>query len=516
MYIVTKNNFVFSDNYELTQVREIDDYALQLSMFQMRTDMENSELRKLIFRFDYSYGWLYWIIYSGFGFLLGKLNLSFISQETLIIFASRQLTLIIFLATLLLVYFILKNLDILSGIIKSGVIYIALLFILYSPGLTGYVVSVKPVILSIFLMYLAIFVLIPILNSNRVKPGSEFRKIVSAILFGLAAGTKITIIFSFPIILVLLLQLADDLKVRKFLMQKKTLLYLSFFILSFVFAISPSIYITPVKSTKEILNLMYIFTQLSAGGQQSIYQGLNNFIASTQAISPGIIPLIIIAFMLIYKLESRRRLFLGLYLLPYTLIFFLAVSLGNGVEWVVSYSLGISFLLYLAFILALYYIFDYEKVIVKILFICLLGIIPFNYLNNYPRLKIYDTYTLNHFSDKYNFLSKNGTLKEISLLKEKYGESFFINKVVLQDYQTPLIWSNFRTGMRNVLIYDNWDETKRAYGEVTEVIILKKNKNYSAINASDATVSFIKNGKFGKMICRSDYQGDIHEIYLCK
>jgi hypothetical protein len=220
--------------------------------------------------------------------------------------------------------------------------------------------------------------------------------------------------------------------------------------------------------------------------------------------------------MLIYKLESRRRLFLGLYLLPYTLIFFLSVSLGNGVEWVVSYSLGISFLLYLAFILALYCIFDYEKVIVKILFICLLGIIPFNYLNNYPRLKIHDTYTLNHFSDKYNFLSKNGTLKEISLLKEKYGESFFINKVVLQDYQTPLIWSNFRTGMRNVLIYDNWDETKRAYGEVTEVIILKKNKNYSAINASDATVSFIKNGKFGKMICRSDYQGDIYEIYLCK
>jgi hypothetical protein len=345
------------------------------------------------------------------------------------------------------VYFILKNLDILSGIIKSGVIYIALLFILYSPGLTGYVVSVKPVILSIFLMYLAIFVLIPILNSNRVKPGSEFRKIVSAILFGLAAGTKITIIFSFPIILVLLLQLADDLKVRKFLMQKKTLLYLFFSILSFVFAISPSIYITPVKSTKEILNLIYIFTQLSAGGQQSIYQGLNNFIASTQAISPGIIPLIIIAFMLIYKLESRRRLFLGLYLLPYTLIFFLSVSLGNGVEWVVSYSLGISFLLYLAFILALYCIFDYEKVIVKILFICLLGIIPFNYLNNYPRLKIHDTYTLNHFSDKYNFLSKNGTLKEISLLKEKYGESFFINKVVLQDYQTPLIWSTI-TGMR--------------------------------------------------------------------
>jgi hypothetical protein len=162
------------------------------------------------------------------------------------------------------------------------------------------------------------------------------------------------------------------------------------------------------------------------------------------------------------------------------------------------------------------YIFDYKKVIIKGLFISILGIIPFNFLNNHPLLKIHDTYSLNHFSDKYNLLSKNGTLEESAQLKEKYGESFFINKVILQDYQTPLIWSNFRTGMRNFLIYDNWDEAMRSYGEVTEVIILKKNKNYSEINESNATISFIKNGKFGKMTCRNDYQGDIYEIYLCK
>ena len=516
MYIVTKNNFAFSDNYELTQVREIDDYALQFSMFQMRTDMENSELRKLIFRFDYSYGWLYWIIYSGFGFLLSKLNLSFISQEALMFFDSRQLTLIIFLATLLLVYFTLKKLDIFSGLFKSGVIYTAFLFILYSPGLTGYVVSVKPVILSIFLMYLAVYILIPELNPTKVKSRLELRKIGAAIFFGLAAGTKLTIIFSFPIILVLLSQVAYDSKVSQFLMRKKMFLYLSIFIISFVFAISPSIYITPMKSTQEILNLIYIFTQLSAGGEQNFHQGLNNFVSSTQAISPGIIPLIIITFMLIYKLESRRRLFLGLYLLPYALIFFLSLSLGNGVEWVVSYSLGISILLYLAFILVLNYICDYKKIIIKGLFISILGIIPFNFLNNYPYLKIHDSYTLNHFTNKYYFLSKNGTLEESAKLKEKYGESFFINKVVLQDYQTPLIWSNFRTGMRNFLIYDNWDEAVRSYGEVTEVIILKMNKNYSVFSESNKTISYIKSGKFGKMTCRNDYQGDIYEIYLCK
>jgi hypothetical protein len=70
--------------------------------------------------------------------------------------------------------------------------------------------------------------------------------------------------------------------------------------------------------------------------------------------------------------------------------------------------------------------------------------------------------------------------------------------------------------MRNVLIYDNWDEAMRSYGEVTEVLILNRNKNYSLIKESNATISFIKNGKFGKMTCRNDYQGDIYEIYLCK
>ena len=519
IYSVTKNNLVFSSSYEQTQLREIDDYALQFAMFEMRRDIENSELRKLIFRFDYAYGWFYWIIYSSFGFIISKITKGFVSSEQIIIFASRELTLIIFLATIVIVFLTLKKIDIFKKFYQSGFIYLILLLILFSPGTTGYVVSVKPVILSVFLLYLAIYTLIPELLRKSYRSGFSCRIVASAIFLGLASGTKITIVFTFPIILIMLVVLSKIKSINQLgsiLFDFRFILYSSIYVITFLFAISPIFFINPVQTISQVMNIISIFTELSTQGEIDLKKRFQNFIVSSQAISPGIIPLLTVILLLFWKIDSRKRyIYIIIYLIPYSLILILSLLLGNGVEWIVSYSLGISIVIYLSFFLALDFVF-YKKNHFRIsIFLFFALIIPFNYSNTFSLTKIYPPYNLNHFVNKYNDYEMDGTLNEITLLKARYDETFFVRKIVLQDYETPIIWSNFRPGIRNILIYDDWDLAVKVYSDTPDVVILRQDKNYFEMNGNNSLLGLKKNGSFGQMNCVNDFSGQIYKVYIC-
>ncbi len=520
IYTVTRNNLVFSTSYELTQMREIDDYAFQLEMFDMRTDIENSELRKLIFKFDYAYGWLYWIIYSGFGYVLSKLRINHDSQESLIIFASRELTLIFFLATIILVYLSLKKLKIFDNLFQSGTIYLTLLFILFSPGIMDYVLSVSPVILSVFLIYTAVYIYLPTLTNQSNSKFVVGRKTLSAILLGLATGIKLTIVFSLPIIFVALMVLSSKSvkeNIKLFFADRRLITYAISYLVSLMFAISPSIFLTPIQSGREVINLISIFSHSSTGGQLNLNKSLDNFISSTQALSPGLVPLIVLTLLLTWKAKNRsQKVIVPLYLLPYSVILILSLSLGNSLASIVSYSLGISIVLYIMFFYALDAILKSNKSFRNTILFLTVFIIPFNYMNSLPKIELYEIYTFNHYVNKFNNLQLDGTIEESTQLQSKYKAEFFINKVVLQDYQTPLIWSNFRTGMRNFLVYDDWNSAVTAYGEVAEVIILRKNKKYNELKGNNSIRDLVNLGSFGSMDCKIDYSGDIYEVYLCK
>jgi hypothetical protein len=520
IYTVTRNNLVFSANYELTQMREIDDYALQLKMFDMRADIENSELRKIIFRFDYSYGWLYWIIYSSFGYVLSKLRINVDSQETLIIFASRELTLIFFLATIILVYLSLKKLKIFDNLFQSGIIYITLLFILFSPGIMRYVVSVKPVILSVFLIYTAVYIYLPALTNQSNSKFVFGRKTLFAILLGLATGTKLTIVFSFPIIFVVLMVLGSKSvkeNIRLFFADRRLITYVISYLVSLIFAISPSMFITPIRSGREVVNLISIFSRLSAGGQLNVNKSLDNFITSTQALSPGFVPLIFVTLLLTWRTNNKsQKIIVPLYLLPYGTILILSFSLENGVEWIISYSLGISIVLYVMFFYALDTIIKTDNFFKKTIFFLMIFLLPLNYMNRLPKIELNDTYSFNYFLKRYNNYKLDGTIEENFWLRTKYKEEFIVNKVVLQDFQTPLIWSNFRPGMRIFLIYDDWNNAVSVYGEFAEVIVLRKNKQYENFQKGNSINDLVRLGNFGSMTCDIDYSGKIYEVYLCK
>jgi hypothetical protein len=110
----------------------------------------------------------------------------------------------------------------------------------------------------------------------------------------------------------------------------------------------------------------------------------------------------------------------------------------------------------------------------------------------------------------------NKVIKENSRMKYRYTQSFLVNKVTLQDFETPLIWSNFRVGMRIFLVYDDWDTALKQYGGVAEVIILKANKDYLQFSKSESISNLFRFGRFGDMQCKLDYDGTIYTVYLCK
>ena len=518
--VITKNNLVFSLNFEQTQIREIDDYALQFAMHEMRTDLENSELKKIIFRFDYAYGWLYWITYSIFGLIIIRFNPTSLDEETLVIFASRELTLFIYLLTIILIYFTTKKLGIFENLFRKGYIYLILIMYAFSPALMRYVESAKPVIFSIFLMHIAVYLLFPVLTVKMNQKDITRRIVGTYIFFGLATGSKLTIIFSFPVILLCFLLIyqkynVNNLKIYKFNLSKITCAII--YLISAVFAISPAIYFYPLKSIDSVLEKVKAYSTLSSNLTFLSEDGIYNFIGSVQSISPGLIPLIVlITFLLIRTSKIGKWKTLSIYLFPYFIILILSYTLGNGILWIVSYTLGISVILYFMHFIIISKLFSDTILKSVIVGTTTLIIILFNYLNELPKLELNSYYKFNYFVDRQNEMMKNKVLEENSELKNRYPQTFLVNKVTLQDFETPLIWSNFRVGMRIYLTYNNWDEGVEQYGGVTEVIILKTNKDYSQFSKSESIINLIRFGRFGDMLCRLDYTGTIYTVYLCK
>ncbi len=54
----------FSQSFEQTQMRLIDDYAMQYSVYTFQNDIFNLNLSGIFFMFDYAYGWLFWFVFA--------------------------------------------------------------------------------------------------------------------------------------------------------------------------------------------------------------------------------------------------------------------------------------------------------------------------------------------------------------------------------------------------------------------------------------------------------------------
>jgi hypothetical protein len=501
-------------------MREIDDYALQFSMFDMRSDLENSELRKLIFNFDYAYGWLYWITYSLFGFILSKLVPDNINVESLQIIASRELTLVIFLATVALVYWTLKNLKVFKSIFENGYVYLILIFSMFSPGLMRYVESVKPPIISIFLMHIAIYLSFTTLSMKKSKKNISLRIFGASIFFGLATGAKLTIIFSFPVIIVLFIIMRKKININQlkfYPIQVHKIAYLITYFLSTLFAISPAFFVTPQSTFLEVTYRLKVFSSLSAKVQILYDTGFYNFIESIQVLSLGIFPFIFMSILILVKQSKKSKwVTLTIFLLPYGLVLIASYFLVNGIEYIVSYTLGISIIFYISFFVLMSELIPKTNLFKYTLLLILTFMVIFNYSNNLSKLDLHGFYKFNHFVNDFQNKRENGTFMEHTYLQSKYPQSYFVNKITLQDFATPMIWSNFRSGMRVVLVYDDWNSVEKELGSVTQIIILKKNKDYSKFKNNTIISELIKRGQFGSMSCRLDYHGNIYKVYLCK
>jgi hypothetical protein len=58
------NTVLFSGSVEELSLRNVDDNAMQLVVYSIHQSITNWNASGIFFRFDYGYGWIFWITYA--------------------------------------------------------------------------------------------------------------------------------------------------------------------------------------------------------------------------------------------------------------------------------------------------------------------------------------------------------------------------------------------------------------------------------------------------------------------
>ena len=100
----------FSQNFEHTQMRSIDDYAMQYGIYVFQSNILNFDLQRVFFYYEYAYGWLFWFVFGCLTLPFHLMFKYFPSQlsEQLLIISVRSVNIVIILIILLLLTKILQ------------------------------------------------------------------------------------------------------------------------------------------------------------------------------------------------------------------------------------------------------------------------------------------------------------------------------------------------------------------------------------------------------------------------
>lgn len=203
------STFTFSSNYEQLLFRNVDDNAMLTSITYMQEALIKVDLSSVFFKYDYAYGWLFWITYAVFSFpafALTRFNPSVKVFESLHIVSNRILSVILIIISIYLIRKI--ALLLLGGDSKKNQLTAEILSfsVLLFPSVGYWAGRVQPSALTSLLFLLTLFLLLSdwyeteprkltfrSLNLSRVE--------LSVIVFGSLIGTKPTTIPLTPIFL---------------------------------------------------------------------------------------------------------------------------------------------------------------------------------------------------------------------------------------------------------------------------------------------------------------------------
>jgi hypothetical protein len=471
----------FSQSFEQTQMRSIDDYAMQYGIYIFQSNILNFDLQRVFFYYEYAYGWLFWFLFGCLTLPFHLIFKYFPSQasEQLLIISVRSVNIVIILMILLLLTKILQIIlikEINSLKIATGLLT---LMIILTPTFGFWAGRPMPPILASAILLAGIY--LGIKNRNI-----ETRRIfLLAAIFGLAIGIKINYLIYIPLCILLIVETRRvvygnyRIKIRLNSITFKTILV---FLLSILLSLSPALLINPIQGFPIAFKIFNVFRSLSASYQVSNFdQFFNNFVNGIAYSGLGLIPqaglvlfTVYLIFLKILGKARKQKIDLLIIISFYILIseIFLSYFLGLGVEYVQSYSLPILLFLpiYFSIILREFGVSIRKVIYVVTLFFVLIAI------NFAYTLKLNDS----KFPTIYSFQSTYSQAHKASIfeLQKKMQSEITLgeqNIEIIQDYTLPTAWSGFRKQVTLTYAYNDWEKKSLKTNSHNLYLIIDRN-----------------------------------------
>ena len=475
---------LFSDSFEQTQMRLIDDYAMQYSIFTLQTNILDGNLPNIFYQFDYAYGWLFWISFAlltlPFRFLFNTYGGT--ETESLLIISVRSINILILIILATVIFRIVKKTLSKTNIQSSLSAYLLSTSLMLSPAIGYWVGRPMPPLFSACLFAIGILVG---LADYVEKPNRPYWV---ALILGLAVGIKINYIVFVPVIVLLIIFIRSNLYNNKFEIQKlrNIVKVVCSSFLGFFIAASPALIVHPFEAFPRYIATFNLFRGLSVSEQTKTFgEFAGNFMKGIVFSGYGLAVHITVLFLLVLltldkyifpKKYNISGLFLCVGYAMLLLQIFLSFYLGLGViylEYVQSYTLPLVPLM--PIILAvLIDTFHKHPVQITAASIAIFAMISLNFMftviEKDPSIPNIDTYQRMFQRDLQN--------ERFGLQKEMQNEIPLISSSIdiIQDYTLPTAWSSFRTGVNLTYSYDDWDVKAKTISTNTLYLFFDKSQ----------------------------------------
>lgn len=458
-------------------MRAIDDFAMQYSIHQMQTNIFSFSWDKVLYFFDYAYGWLFWIVYSilTFPFYIYSQIIENEFSEQLVIFSVRQVSVLILCLILVysrkLFYLVLQKSNTDSLVISK---YLSTSWLLY-PAVGYWAGRPQPPLLVTLILIFACYRIMK-LETVRSKDLIYF-----FLLLSLIVGTKLNTILVIPYVCGFVYifrkkQILNALRKLSFV-YTFPIIFFSFFLAS-----SPMILFQPKEYGLKFLRNIELFSRLSVGQEFSY----TNFIANLQVglvkntigVSSLIIVIATVSLLLSpRKIEASSRMYLTL-LLVATILLIAMVSV-NGPSYFNSYVMSLS----IFFPIHMYFIFPERTKI-------LLTIGAFFILTGLATLIL----SLSRVDKQTESINSYQIIHKRALLNNEYSLRSRIEKLidtyrdkeyqVIQDHTIPTAKTNFDPSVELNFVYGNWETAKLSLPSETAFLLVDYRQKFGKLNLS--------------------------------
>jgi hypothetical protein len=470
-------NFIFSSSLDLTPLREVDDYAFQLSLRSYH------EHRKFFNLYDYSYGWIFWFPLVCLTYPFYFLSVYFGIDTPLVVFP-RQLSLVFTMGTAFVLYKI-TSIYTKDSFTKAVILLLYLSFPVNGYFATKFGSGPQTMFLSSLAFYIA--------ARKEFLTQKDLYKI--AIIVAASGATKLSGLLITPAIMLVIL---DRLSWK---LNKENIISLIKSFLVFVVSLAALSQI-PIKVV-----LKQIKTTQTSYGDVGIYDSfMQGIVYPNLHISIFLITASCLAYKAITSIKNDtffyKRDYLYILLTLIIAIIYLLLTIKMGAAYITIYFTVISFLLPLG-LLALNSISTRFRYIAGVLFLSTSIFLNFNSMfpNTVGALSWNIFYVKNSSSEIKEALAIRESLKT----KLKQPSEYKDNLKILKHYQAPSPYSSFRKNVLEVTFFSN-------------IHLMLKRYDYDLIGLYKKSTAFLPDAEFNDLVQRVDpeiamqYQNDREAI----